>query len=635
MRRPPADQRPGAHAPGGPEPALDDTLQRAGWLRDIVERSGVMVFHWRDESGWPVDLVTENVRQLGYTPADFHAGRLDYAAIMHPEDLQRVVERFAAWKAGTQREYHDEYRLVTRDGRVRWVQERTVIGQHADGTLRLEGVVMDITERKRAEFDAERKTRALAESEARFRILYDDNPSTCVTVDARGRVESVNRFGAGQLGYRAEALVGRSLMDLFHADDRDAAKRVLEAALAEPGAAQQCELRKLRRDGTVLWVREHARAVQTPRGRRVLIVCEDVTAARARSEELSWQAAHDPLTGLVNRREFERRLREALESATAHGREHALCYVDLDQFKAVNDGCGHVAGDELLRRISERLRQRVRQADTLARLGGDEFGVLMSDCTIVQAERVAGQLLDSIREFRFAWEDKRFRIAASIGLVPVDAGAGTAGDILARADEACYAAKAGGRNRIHMDQQPARDAPAFPAAPVAGTIGAGKRGRTQQMAIVEGKSAPAFTLPDADGNKVALKDFAGRHVIVYFYPRDDTPGCTKEACGFRDNWKALQKLGVVVLGVSPDDGESHRRFAAKYNLPFVLLSDPGHKVMEKYGAWGEKTMYGKKTTGVIRSSVWIGADGKVKKHWRRVGKAEAHPAQVLAALTAA
>lgn len=154
------------------------------------------------------------------------------------------------------------------------------------------------------------------------------------------------------------------------------------------------------------------------------------------------------------------------------------------------------------------------------------------------------------------------------------------------------------------------------------------------MGIVEGKAAPAFTLPDADGNKVALKDFAGRDVIVYFYPKDDTPGCTKEACGFRDNWKALQKLGVAVLGISPDDGEAHRRFAAKYNLPFVLLSDPERKVMEKYGAWGEKTMYGKKTTGVIRSSVWIGADGKVKKHWRRVAKAEAHPAQVLAALTA-
>ena len=152
------------------------------------------------------------------------------------------------------------------------------------------------------------------------------------------------------------------------------------------------------------------------------------------------------------------------------------------------------------------------------------------------------------------------------------------------------------------------------------------------MAIEEGKTAPAFTLKDAAGNKVALKTFRGRHVIVYFYPRDDTPGCTKEACGFRDSWKAIQTLDAVVLGISPDDGESHQRFAAKYKLPFTLLSDPNKKVMENYGAYGEKMMYGKKTVGIIRSTVWVGPDGKVRKHWRKVPKAADHPAKVLEAL---
>jgi len=152
------------------------------------------------------------------------------------------------------------------------------------------------------------------------------------------------------------------------------------------------------------------------------------------------------------------------------------------------------------------------------------------------------------------------------------------------------------------------------------------------MAIEEGKAAPAFTLADQDGNKVSLSGFAGKDVIVYFYPKDDTPGCTKEACGFRDSWKDLQKLGVVVLGVSADNGASHQKFIAKYKLPFTLLSDPDRKMMEKYGAYGEKMMYGKKTVGVIRSTVWIGPDGKVKRHWRRVAKAETHPDQVLAAL---
>lgn len=154
------------------------------------------------------------------------------------------------------------------------------------------------------------------------------------------------------------------------------------------------------------------------------------------------------------------------------------------------------------------------------------------------------------------------------------------------------------------------------------------------MAIEEGKTPPMFTLKDQDGNKVALKDLKGQDVIVYFYPRDNTPGCTKEAEAFRDLWKKIQKNGAVVLGVSPDSEESHRGFADRYELPFPLLSDPDKKVMTKYGAFGEKTMYGKKTMGVIRSTVWIGADGKVKKHWRRVAKAADHPAKVLEALEA-
>ncbi len=154
------------------------------------------------------------------------------------------------------------------------------------------------------------------------------------------------------------------------------------------------------------------------------------------------------------------------------------------------------------------------------------------------------------------------------------------------------------------------------------------------MAIEEGKAAPQFTLKDADGNKVSLRALRGNDVVIYFYPRDDTPGCTKEACGFRDLWGELERRGVVVLGVSPDGADSHRRFAAKYRLPFTLLSDPDKRVMERYGAWGEKTLYGKKTVGVIRSTVWIGPDGKVRRHWRRVAKAADHPAKVLAAIEA-
>ena len=153
------------------------------------------------------------------------------------------------------------------------------------------------------------------------------------------------------------------------------------------------------------------------------------------------------------------------------------------------------------------------------------------------------------------------------------------------------------------------------------------------MAIEEGKAAPPFTLNDADGNQVSLDDFKGKNVVVYFYPRDDTPGCTKEACGFRDYWQEIQDADTVVLGISPDTEASHRKFRDKYELPFTLLADPDREVMIEYAAYGEKMMYGKKRMGVIRSTVLVGPDGNVVKHWRRVAKAADHPLKVLEAIT--
>jgi thioredoxin-dependent peroxiredoxin len=149
------------------------------------------------------------------------------------------------------------------------------------------------------------------------------------------------------------------------------------------------------------------------------------------------------------------------------------------------------------------------------------------------------------------------------------------------------------------------------------------------MKSLEGKKAPAFSLEGSDGKKHSLEDYKGRALVLYFYPKDDTPGCTKEACGFRDLDALLKKSNAVVLGVSKDGIESHRKFAAKYKLPFTLLSDPKAEVMKKYGAFGKKMMYGKTVEGTIRSTVIVGADGKVLKHWPAVKKAEEHPGQVV------
>jgi len=146
---------------------------------------------------------------------------------------------------------------------------------------------------------------------------------------------------------------------------------------------------------------------------------------------------------------------------------------------------------------------------------------------------------------------------------------------------------------------------------------------------LEGKQAPAFTLAGSDGRQHSLQDYAGRTVVIYFYPRDNTPGCTKEACGFRDLDPELKRLGVVLLGVSKDSLKAHDKFIAAFGLPFTLLSDPDVAMMTAYGAFGDKVMYGKKTTGVIRSSVVIDPDGVIRKHWPKVAKAEGHPLEVV------
>jgi diguanylate cyclase (GGDEF)-like protein/PAS domain S-box-containing protein len=313
-----------------------------------------------------------------------------------------------------------------------------------DGKICYESAIRDITERKLGD-------EALRAGEERYRTLYDENPTMFFTIDKQGTILSVNQFGAEHLGYSIEQIIGSSLFDIFYEEDADSARAYLTNCFNDPKLLGRVELRMVRKDGSVIWGRETARIVNDENDKpTALIVCEDITETRELSEQLSYQASHDALTDLINRREFERRLTRVLTSASEEASEHALCYMDLDQFKVINDTCGHVAGDELLQQLGIELQKNVRKRDTLARLGGDEFGILMEHCTLQQAKHVASKLLKSIEEYRFAWENRSFSIGASIGLVPITDTSMSTTEILKQADAACYAAKDAGRNRIHI-----------------------------------------------------------------------------------------------------------------------------------------------------------------------------------------
>lgn len=299
--------------------------------------------------------------------------------------------------------------------------------------------------------ELEREHEALRRSEARYQALYDLNPSMFFTVDTAGTVLSTNHFGADQLGYAVEDLVGTPVWALYPEEDRPTVARCIEGCLSDQSAVHRWEVRKVRRDGSQLWVRETARSMVDPEGRpAALIVCEDITESHRLSEQLFHEASHDALTGLVNRRVFEQRLQRVLATAQAEKTEHALCYLDLDQFKLINDACGHVAGDELLRQLSALLQGVVRKRDTVARLGGDEFGILLERCPLENGKRVAGAVCKAIEDFRFVWEGRSFGIGVSIGLVHIDEASEGVASVLRAADAACYAAKDSGRNRIHV-----------------------------------------------------------------------------------------------------------------------------------------------------------------------------------------
>ncbi len=292
---------------------------------------------------------------------------------------------------------------------------------------------------------------ALRESEERYRRLYHENPSMFFTVNSLGKVISANAYGANHLGYDSAELIDHPLADLVYESDVALASSSIQRTLAEPDRVHHWELRLVHKDGSQCWVRETTRTITQADGEAVvLLVCEDITETHRLSEQLSYHASHDPLTRLLNRREFDMRLKRVLDTARDEDSEHALCYLDLDQFKVVNDNCGHIAGDELLRQLGDLLKNNVRKRDTLARLGGDEFGVLMEHCNLQQAKRVAETLRKVIEEFRFAWEDRIFNVGVSIGLVPITNTGLNSIDVLKQADAACYAAKDAGRNRIHV-----------------------------------------------------------------------------------------------------------------------------------------------------------------------------------------
>lgn len=293
------------------------------------------------------------------------------------------------------------------------------------------------------------QNQSLTIAKDRYLALYNNNPTMVFNLSPDGTIVSVNHFGAKQLYLTTEELQGRSIFDFIHPEDKGFARHLFELCLLYPQQVHKQEIRKICEDN-IIWVRETARLVtDEDQQHNILLVCEDVTETHMLTQKIAYQASHDALTGLLNRHKFDLSIQEVLKKMQYEPAEHALCYLDLDQFKIVNDTCGHLAGDELLRQLGELLRKLIRKNDVLARLGGDEFGILMKHCSLEQSFHACEKLRNAIRDFRFAWKDKCFSVGVSIGISAVNCYSGNAVEVLKEADAACYAAKEKGRNRVH------------------------------------------------------------------------------------------------------------------------------------------------------------------------------------------
>lgn len=386
---------------------------------------------------------------LGYAADSLHETAGSFLRRVH-HDERRATLTLLRQHLAQGDPFDLEFRLRTYDGSYRWFRTRGRSVQSERGKpQRMAGSLTDISDRKRAESET-------LEQKERAQVTLASIADAVMTVDMSGNVEYLNAVAERLTGWCNDEARGIALPAIFAVQD-DATG----VDMPDPVARAFREGTTIQSEGNVVLRRRHdgpiaidyAAAPIRDNARRiggVVLVFHDMSRERQYAMRLAHLASHDALTGLLNRREFERRVTMALAESRFDTQNHAVLYVDLDEFKVVNDTCGHAAGDELLRQVSALLRPRLREGDTLARLGGDEFGVLLEHCAPNPALEIADALRTTIGDFHFQWSQRSFKIGASVGVVNIAGGPQTLAAVLSAADAACYMAKDKGRNRVQV-----------------------------------------------------------------------------------------------------------------------------------------------------------------------------------------
>ncbi|MEO8666940.1 MAG: PAS domain-containing protein [Bauldia sp.] len=424
------------------EEKIEQLSQR---VRLAVKAGGVGVWEFNPatrELWWD-----EHMRDLYRVSSDDVTGTYrDWHDRLHPDDRDRIEQAGrTAFQTGAA--YEEEFRIVLPGGLVRHIRAVADVIRNADGSPRfMVGTNWDITEKRLL-------TDALFQEKERLQITLQSIGDAVVSTDTEARITFMNAVAEELTGWSAADAVGRPfgiVVKVVAEEGGDAVPSAIAVCLAgEVAKTTREDVRILSRKG-LRDIRETAAPVRTASGEivGVVLIFQDMTEARHLQRQLSHSASHDALTGLGNRAAFEAALTEACSNDEGGDRHHAVCFIDLDRFKIVNDTAGHAAGDALLREIGRVVRSNVRTGDIMARLGGDEFGLLLYDCAVEQAEIVAEKMIQSIRSVPFVWDGRAYDIGASVGLAMAATGTTVPGEVLSQADIACYTAKSLGRNRV-------------------------------------------------------------------------------------------------------------------------------------------------------------------------------------------
>ena len=404
--------------------------------------------------GWELDLLSDaltwsaQMRRIFGVSASY-VPRLSETIRFYAPEARPVFQAAVQHAVASGQGWDLELPFVKATGESIWVRSVGAVELHKDKPVKLVGTLQDVTSVRKVAGE-------LASQHELLRVTMQSIGDAVITTDAHGAVTWLNPVAERMTGWLSAQAKGHPIHQVFHIVHEETRlpkeSPVLFCLQQGQVAGLAHHTLLLSRTGDEFGIQDSASPILSADGDTLgaVLVFHDVTEQRRLSGEMSYRATHDVLTGLVNRAEFESRLRRAFDAMREDASEHALLFIDLDEFKLINDACGHTAGDEFLQQVSKLIGQAVRAHDTVARLGGDEFAVILDHCSAEQARSVAQKICDRIDVFRFTHQQRRFRTGASIGLVPIDSRWSTPLAIIQAADTSCYAAKEAGRNRVHV-----------------------------------------------------------------------------------------------------------------------------------------------------------------------------------------